>query len=411
MIYIIICKICGKEYKSYKSLGLHIRAHNLSSKDYYDIYLKKPNEDKCVVCGKSTRYINISHGYMSHCSIRCSQIDPETQDKIKQTNQKKYGCDCVFQNKKIKQKIQDSVHKHYGELGLADPTVTNKKKQTCLDKYGVENPMQLDSIKTKVENTNLTKYGAKNIYASEYGKQRSKQTKLERYDDENYNNHSQAAKSYKETISNRSKEKTAEIGKHISEAYQNFSNEKKQQIAQKISIAQKEHYKNLTDEERQLLSVKNSFAASCQTIESHKKSIQTKIKNGTYIASPVEDKFYERLLCIFDKNDIKRQYISDEYPFVCDFYIKSIDTYIEIHNHWTHGKMKYDARKSICKQQLAIWKEKAKTSKYFKNAINTWTIRDVKKYKCAKKNHLNYICLYSLKEIDQALIKLREMVK
>ena len=73
--------------------------------------------------------------------------------------------------------------------------------------------------------------------------------------------------------------------------------------------------------------------------------------------------------------------------------------------------MKYDGRKVICKQQLAIWKEKAKTSKYFKNAISTWTIRDVKKYKCAKKNHLNYMCLYNSREIDQALIKLKEMVK
>lgn len=60
--------------------------------------------------------------------------------------------------------------------------------------------------------------------------------------------------------------------------------------------------------------------------------------------------------------------------------------------------MLYDAEKSICREQLDIWKEKAKTSKYYENAIYTWTIRDVNKYNCAKQNNLNYMVLWKLED-------------
>ena len=40
------------------------------------------------------------------------------------------------------------------------------------------------------------------------------------------------------------------------------------------------------------------------------------------------------------------------------------------------------------------WQEKAKTSQFYQNAINTWTIRDVKKQEYAKKYNLNYKIIY-----------------
>ena len=43
---------------------------------------------------------------------------------------------------------------------------------------------------------------------------------------------------------------------------------------------------------------------------------------------------------------------------------------------------------------LKIWQEKAKQSKFYENAIKTWTERDVKKQKIAKENHLNYKVIY-----------------
>ena len=47
-----------------------------------------------------------------------------------------------------------------------------------------------------------------------------------------------------------------------------------------------------------------------------------------------------------------------------------------------------------CKKQLEAWQEKAKTSKFYENAIQTWTVRDVEKQRIAKENNLNYKVIY-----------------
>ena len=60
-------------------------------------------------------------------------------------------------------------------------------------------------------------------------------------------------------------------------------------------------------------------------------------KNNSYNKSKSEEKIYNLLLTKFNKSDIIRQYKSDLYPFACDFYIKSLDLYIEYNGHWTHG--------------------------------------------------------------------------
>ena len=107
-----------------------------------------------------------------------------------------------------------------------------------------------------------------------------------------------------------------------------------------------------------------------------------------------ESECYQYLCSIY--NSIIREYKSDEYPFKCDFYIEDIDTYVELHFFWMHGKHKYNAKKD--KQTLALWQEKAKTMDSYRRAINIWTKRDIFKYKVAQKNHLNYLVFYSKKE-------------
>jgi hypothetical protein len=37
-----ICEICKKELKTLRGIGTHtLQVHNISSKDYYDLYLRK----------------------------------------------------------------------------------------------------------------------------------------------------------------------------------------------------------------------------------------------------------------------------------------------------------------------------------------------------------------------------------
>ena len=53
------------------------------------------------------------------------------------------------------------------------------------------------------------------------------------------------------------------------------------------------------------------------------------------------------------------------------------------------------------------WKEKSKTSQFYKNAIETWTVRDIKKLYYVSINNLNYIALYekSSTTIENQLIE------
>ena len=96
----------------------------------------------------------------------------------------------------------------------------------------------------------------------------------------------------------------------------------------------------------------------------------------------------------FNEKTILRRYKEERYPFYCDFYIVEDDLFIELNAHWTHGGKPFDPDDIQCQEKLKIWQEKAKQSKFYENAIKTWTERDVKKQKIAKENHLNYKVIY-----------------
>lgn len=121
----------------------------------------------------------------------------------------------------------------------------------------------------------------------------------------------------------------------------------------------------------------------------------TKKKNNSFNISKEEENLYKWLSEQNKTKTIYRQYKDlKRYPYYCDFYIVEDDLFIELNYHWTHGEKPYDPNDLECQKQLAQWQEKAKTSQFYKQAIETWTIRDVEKRKCAIKNHLNYKVLY-----------------
>lgn len=124
------------------------------------------------------------------------------------------------------------------------------------------------------------------------------------------------------------------------------------------------------------------------------KEYLTKKKNNSFNTSKVEEQFYKELSSIYKSKTIYRQYKSKDYPYYCDFYIVEDNLYIEVNAHWTHGGKPYNPTDSECIKQLSEWKEKAKTSQFYKNAIETWTIRDVEKQKWAKEHNLNYKVIY-----------------
>lgn len=116
---------------------------------------------------------------------------------------------------------------------------------------------------------------------------------------------------------------------------------------------------------------------------------QTKRENHTFNVSLPEYRLGILLTSVFGDEDVLHNYKSDLYPFLCDFYIRSRNMYIELNAHWSHGGHWYS--ESVDKQVLDKW---LSGSQSYKNAAHTFSVRDVEKRNVACQNSLNYIVFW-----------------
>lgn len=173
---------------------------------------------------------------------------------------------------------------------------------------------------------------------------------------------------------------------------------RKQTIISKYGSFKNMPHGHLSEESRQRISEHNKSA------EFQKFQREKKILNGTINTSRPENCVYEKLTTAF-KNDVVRYYSDERYPFECDFYIKSLDLFIECNFHWTHGGHPFDENdprdqktlEGIRKKQSFYLNDKGKKKQnYYFVFEDVWTKRDVLKLKMTKDNKLNYLTFYSL---------------
>lgn len=177
-----------------------------------------------------------------------------------------------------------------------------------------------------------------------------------------------------------------ETREHFSKLFtgRTLSEETRRKISKSLKgIKRSEEFKNL-------LSEIHSSAEFQMKINDIKRS------NKTFNTSNPEEVYYNSLVQIYGEEDIVRQYRDERYPFSCDFYIKSLDKFIELNLHWTHGGHPYNKDSIEDCEQKAFLESKSKTSQYYANALYVWTDLDVRKQHIAKQNKLNYEVIYSL---------------
>lgn len=106
------CQICGKECASFKSMFRHIRIeHKMYSKEYYDKFYKKPDEGKCVVCGKQTKYVNTIIGYRRYCSVQCNHSTEEFKDSVREGMKNSEHWQKVSNSKEFRKNLSEG-HKN-----------------------------------------------------------------------------------------------------------------------------------------------------------------------------------------------------------------------------------------------------------------------------------------------------------
>lgn len=314
----IKCELCNREFKSLRSLGLHLtHSHkDISHKEYFDTYMKKDSDGICPVCGNPTKFKGGLHGYARTCSVSCGQKHPDTRQKMINTNLDKFGVTNPFGSKQIRDKI----------------------KQTNKERIGVENPFQQKNVQLKARTNSHTKEA----------EQKRQSTNLEKY-------------------------------------------------GNKYHIASKEIRQKSINTYQEKYGVTNAYSIP----KIHTKAVQNSLNyhddNGN--DSSWEAKLYNAL--VEHNIEFKQHYNKDiRYPYQCDFYLPKTDTFIEINGFWMHGSHWFDKNSNSDIATLNLWKEKAKTSKMYKVAINVWTKSDIEKRECAIKNNINYIVLWTLNDID-----------
>lgn len=243
-----------------------------------------------------------------------------------------------------------------------------KIKEVVKEKYGVDNVFQLDNVKDKI-----------------------KKTKKRLHDNETWNN--------------RQKAKETTVKKYGGKSYFSDENKKVKSIQKKNDTVKRKYgvknvfqYEEVKDKIKKSMieryGVPNPAQIECLKQVRKRHECETRLKNGTFNKSLEEDRIYKSLILKFD--DVKRQYKSEEYPHRCDFYIPSLDLYIEYNGHWTHGGKIFDKDSTDDVSRVARWKNKH--SKYYDNAIETWTRNDVEKYHDFISNKLNFKIFWNVSE-------------
>ena len=371
---------------------------NLSFREKLYWYYNNITELPKCICGNPVKFNNIKLGYQRYCCKKCLNNDPLKLQKSKQTCLERYG-DENFRNikksqqtsmsrygvtnvMKSKEKSQQSINtrkKKYGGCGNASPISSQKYKDTCMSRYGYDNPMKNYIVQQRLFKNNLDRFGAISPFSIQSVKDKSIQTCLERYGKEHYTNNDQA--------------KNTMLDKYGYEYnFQNPSTLNKG-IQTRIDRYGDPNYNN-KEKSQQTCVERYGVKSPTQLSSVRQKIYETKRTNHTFNTSSIEEQFSDYL----DSKSIKyiRQYKSNEYPYVCDFYIPDHHLYIEINGNWTHGGHPYDEERD--KEIVDKWR--SKNTKYYNNAIHTWTIRDVEKRKIAKKNNLNYLEVFSTRLED-----------
>lgn len=99
--------------------------------------------------------------------------------------------------------------------------------------------------------------------------------------------------------------------------------------------------------------------------------------------SALEQRVYDALKVMYP--DLQYDYKSEQYPYFVDFYIPSLDLYIELQGHPSHGRIPYNKdNKESLEEAYNMYGE----------WLKVYTQVDPEKYSYAVKNKLTYIRIY-----------------
>lgn len=168
-MYMKVCEACGHEFGTDASLGTHLwKTHHMSSKEYYDKYLRKPEDGICATCGKPTLFRTLGQGYLRYCSKKCSAAaianDPaKNAHKVaamKATMMADRGVENASQLEEVKQKRKATMKERHGvEYYSQISGFGDMCKKTNMERHGVPSYIMLPEFQAKLREANMKRIG------------------------------------------------------------------------------------------------------------------------------------------------------------------------------------------------------------------------------------------------------------
>lgn len=455
-LYTSTCEWCGKKFKNeHKNRRFCCHEHYAQSlkKDHSKVEIRR----NCELCGKEfvvKLRKNGSYSSARYCSEECAIKGG--QAKQKETVMEKYGVEYAIQSEAIQEKLRKTNLERYGvENTFAVEEFKEKSKKTNLKKFGTEYALGAKEIREKIADTCMKKYGKPYVVLTEEQKAESvrkwhekdeqrvkntKETNMKKYDAEFF----MQSQAYKDKIQEKYGAEHVSSSQYIAEKQPEMIKKRRETTfkrygaynAMNVPELRKKHEKTCAEKygSEQVLSnpvirekimktneakYGNKWAIASKQVqevirknnierygvpsttqlpEVAKKIYDTRRKNGTLNTSQGEKEIHRLLLEKFE--DVEYQYVSEEYPFHCDFYIPKLNIYIEYQGTWTHGSKPFEGTEEDL-AELDKWKQKALTSEFYRNAIDVWTKSDVKKRRLAKENGLNWIEFFNMDQFKE----------
>lgn len=328
---------------------------------------------ECHVCGKtifSNQFTNIVHGYRTYCCIACAYKSDEFSKHISESQKIALENDKDFYKKKCAKSKRTRIDRNGGTYFSQQSL--KKRKDTISKDPNFWKRRDKKTKETKIKNGHSPTWN---------NPEKTRQTRLKNHNGKWEDEHTFLCR--KQTSQRKygtdDPSQSDIVKQHKAQAF-----ERKHGIGVKCWFQTPESrvYMKAIDEQRK------------------QKELATKRKNGTFNTSKQEEDAYNLLHFMYPH--LIRQYKSEVYPFCCDFYDPMSNAYIECNFSWTHGGHWFDAtnENDIAKAEFM----RSKHSKYYDNAIETWTVRDVKKKEYAEKNELNYLVFWNLEEVRKYVL-------
>ena len=339
------------------------------------IQYKLEERPVCKWCGGHVSFNGYHKGSMHYSACCCSSCHAKyTKDKRFETNIKKYG----RKNFGSAEKVKEYWINHYGVDNPAKTDFVKKKmRETNLKKYGFNCSSKSEIVKEKIKQTCLKRYGVEYTGQIEEAKEKSKKTCLEKYGSEYY-------------IASKDRlEKTIEFSK------QNYNVDwftKSEEIKNKAKETMLRRYG--VEYSMQIPKNKEYMSYLMSSYEMQERRYDAMKRNHTFNSSSTEEELFLYIKSRFPT--VVRQYKDkNRYPYFCDFYIPELDYFIELQGYYTHGNHPFDPNSNEDLQLIEYYKKK-----YGEDcqSITIWSIKDVEKRDCAKRNHLNFKEVWSLED-------------